>query len=133
MEQKLTAKEIKLKKSKLIARLALAAKQAKDIGGKPFIFHFLTTLRCNCDCESCFWKDNSAKNELTLEEIKRIYLEAKEEGFLMSILWGGEPTLRKDIADIINCFLYETNKINFSFKVAAAPYFIRKKINRTHN
>jgi len=112
MEQKLTAKEIKRKKSKLIARLALVAKQAKDIGGKPFIFHFLTTLRCNCDCESCFWKDNSAKNELTLEEIKRIYLEAKEEGFLMSILWGGEPTLRKDIADIIN---FAKNEANFAF------------------
>ena len=58
LEQKITAKEIKRKKSKLFARLALAAKQAKDIGGKPFIFHFLTTLRCNCYCESCFLKDN---------------------------------------------------------------------------
>jgi MoaA/NifB/PqqE/SkfB family radical SAM enzyme len=101
MEQKQTAKDIKRQKSKLIARLALAAKKAKDMGGKPFIFHFLTTLRCNCDCETCFWKDNSVKNELTLDEIKRIYLEAKEEGFLISILWGGEPTVRKDIANII--------------------------------
>ena len=112
LEQKITAKEIKRKKSKLFARLALAAKQAKDIGGKPFIFHFLTTLRCNCDCESCFWKDNSAKNELTLEEIKRIYLEAKEEGFLVSVLWGGEPTLRKDITDIIK---FAKREANFAF------------------
>ena len=88
MEKNLTIKEIKRRKSKLFAKLAIAAKEAKDSGGKPFIFHFLTTLRCNCNCESCFWKDNSVKNELTLEEIKRIYLEAKEEGFLISILWG---------------------------------------------
>ncbi|MFX0004594.1 MAG: radical SAM/SPASM domain-containing protein [Candidatus Hermodarchaeota archaeon] len=107
MEQNLSIKEIKRRKSKLIARLALAAKNAKDLGGKPFIFHFLTTLRCNCDCESCFWKDNSVKNELSLEEIKRIYLEAKEEGFLISILWGGEPTLRKDIAKIIKFAKHE--------------------------
>ncbi|MFX1391172.1 MAG: radical SAM protein [Promethearchaeota archaeon] len=112
MEQKLSAKEIKHQKSKLIARLALAAKKAKDAGGKPFIFHFLTTLKCNCECESCFWKDNSVKNELTLEEIKRIYLEAKEEGFLISILWGGEPTVRKDITDIIK---FAKNKANFAF------------------
>jgi MoaA/NifB/PqqE/SkfB family radical SAM enzyme len=109
MEQKLSAKEIKLQKSKLITRLALAAKKAKDVGGKPFIFHFLTTLKCNCDCESCLWKDNSVKNELSLEEIKRIYLEAKEEGFLISILWGGEPTIRKDITDIIKFAKHEAN------------------------
>lgn len=112
MERKLTAKDIKIQKSKLIAKLALAAKQAKDHGGKPFIFHFLTTLRCNCDCESCFWKDNSVKNELTLEEIKRIYLEAKEEGFLITILWGGEPTIRKDITDIIR---FAKHQANFAF------------------
>jgi len=127
MEQKLTAKEIKRKKSKLFARLALAAKQAKDFGGKPFIFHFLTTLRCNCDCESCFWKDNSAKNELTLEEIKRIYLEAKEEGFLISILWGGEPTLRKDITDIIK---FAKHEANFAFiGMVTNGFLIPKRIS----
>ena len=131
MEQKLTAKEIKRKKSKLIARLALAAKQAKDVGGKPFIFHFLTTLRCNCDCESCFWKDNSVKNELISEEIKRIYLEAKEEGFLGSILWGGEPTLRKDIAEIIKFAKY---KANFAFiGMVTNGFLIPKRISEFGN
>ncbi len=62
MEQKKTDKELIRQKNKLFARLAIAAKKAKDSGGKPFIFHFLTTLRCNCDCESCLWKDNSVKN-----------------------------------------------------------------------
>jgi len=127
MEQKLTAKEIKRKKSKLIARLALAAKQAKDVGGKPFIFHFLTTLRCNCDCESCFWKDNSVKNELTLDEIKRAYLEAKEEGFFISILWGGEPTLRKDITNIIK---FAKHEANFAFiGIMTNGFLIPKRIS----
>ncbi|MFX0178174.1 MAG: radical SAM/SPASM domain-containing protein [Candidatus Hodarchaeota archaeon] len=127
MEQKLTAKEIKRKKSKLIARLALAARQAKDVGGKPFIFHFLTTLRCNCDCESCFWKDNSAKNELTLEEIKPIYLEAKEAGFFISILWGGEPTLRKDITEIIK---FAKHEANFAFiGIVTNGFLIPKRIS----
>ena len=112
MKKDLTPKEIKLYKSQQIARLAVAAKQAKDSGGKPFIFHFLTTLKCNCNCESCFWKDNAVKNELTLEEIKRIYLEAKDSGFLLSILWGGEPTLRKDITEIIK---FAKNEANFAF------------------
>ncbi|NVM31946.1 MAG: radical SAM protein [Candidatus Helarchaeota archaeon] len=105
----LPAKEIKRRKAQKIARLAVAAKKAKDSGGKPFAFILAATLRCNCDCESCLWKDNSPKNELTFEEIKRIYLEAKDEGFLMTFLWGGEPTLRKDIADIIKFGKHDAN------------------------
>ncbi|MFX1532446.1 MAG: radical SAM/SPASM domain-containing protein [Promethearchaeota archaeon] len=109
MTQKMTNNDVKRQKSKLFTKLAFAVKQAKESGGKPFIFHFLSTLRCNCNCESCFWKDNTVKNELTLEEIKRIYLEAQEAGFLISILWGGEPTLRKDIAEIIKFAKYQAN------------------------
>jgi hypothetical protein len=32
-----------------------------------------------------------------------------------------------NIADIVNCFLYRTDKIDFSFKEAAALYFIKEK------
>ena len=32
-----------------------------------------------------------------------------------------------NIADIVNCFLYGTDKIDFLFKEAASPYFIKKK------
>jgi len=131
MEQKITAKEIKQHKSKLFARLALAAKKAKESGGRPFIFHFLTTLHCNCDCESCLWKDNSVKNELTLKEIKRIYLEAKEEGFLITLLWGGEPTLRKDITDIIQ---FAKHEANFAFiGMVTNGFLIPKRISEFGN
>ncbi len=101
MEQERIKKQIKRKKKKQIAELALAAKAAKENNGKPFIFHFLTTLKCNCECETCLWKNNAKKDELNLEEIKRIYSQAKEEGFVVTILWGGEPLIRKDITEII--------------------------------
>ncbi|MFX0106373.1 MAG: radical SAM/SPASM domain-containing protein [Candidatus Hodarchaeota archaeon] len=131
MKQKITLKKIKQQKSRIFAKLAIAAKRAKDSGGKPFIFHFLTTLRCNCECESCFWKDNSAQNELTLEEIKRIYLEAKEEGFLISILWGGEPTLRKDITDIIK---FAKHEADFDFiGMVTNGFLIPKRISEFGN
>lgn len=99
---KLTQKEINRYKKEYIGRLAVAAKLAKDRGDRPFIFHFLTTLKCNCECESCLWKDNTAKGELSSDEIKRMYLEAKDAGFIMTVLWGGEPTLRKDLSEIIH-------------------------------
>ncbi len=127
MTERITNKDIKQQKSKLFAKLAIAAKQAKDSGGKPFVFHFLTTLRCNCNCDSCFWKDNSVKNELTLEEIKRIYLEAKKEGFFISILWGGEPTLRKDITDIIK---FAKHEAKFAFiGMVTNGFLIPKRIS----
>lgn len=127
MKKKLTPKEIKQHKSRQISRLIVAAKKAKDRGGKPFIFHFLTTLKCNCDCETCFWKDNSVKNELSFEEIKRIYLEAKNAGFLLSILWGGEPTLRKDITEIIR---FAKKDANFAYiGMVTNGYLLPKRIH----
>jgi MoaA/NifB/PqqE/SkfB family radical SAM enzyme len=131
MKQKTMNENFSTQKNKLFARLALAAKQAKDSGGKPFVFHFLTTLKCNCDCETCLWKDNSIKNELSLEEIKRIYLEAKEEGFFISILWGGEPTLRRDISDIIQ---FAKHEANFAFiGMVTNGYLIPKRIDEFGN
>jgi len=109
VKPKLTERQIKQHKNKILGRLAMAAKQAKDSGGKPFILNFSTTLKCNCNCESCLWKDNSATNEMTAEEIKRIHMEAKDEGFQLTILWGGEPTLRRDLADIIKFIKTEAN------------------------
>ena len=127
MNQKVTSKESSQQKNKLFAKLALAAKKAKDGGGKPFIFHFLTTLRCNCDCESCLWKDNSVRNELSFDEIKRIYLEAREAGFFITLFWGGEPTLRRDITEIIK---FAKHEANFAFiGMVTNGYLIPKRIS----
>ncbi|MFX1456077.1 MAG: radical SAM/SPASM domain-containing protein [Promethearchaeota archaeon] len=112
MKQKPFKIDITQHKNELFSKLVVAAKEAKRRGGKPFIFHFLSTLRCNCDCESCLWKNNSAKDELSLNEIKRIYNEAKEAGFFITLLWGGEPTLRRDITDIIK---YAKHEADFAF------------------
>ncbi|MHA2399798.1 MAG: radical SAM protein [Promethearchaeota archaeon] len=127
MKNKKASKEVSLAKKRLIARLAIAAKSAKERGGKPFIFHFLTTLRCNCECESCLWRDNSVKNELSLEEIKRIYLEAREAGFFITLLWGGEPTLRRDITEIIK---FAKHQANFDFVgMVTNGYLISERIS----
>ena len=131
MENKLTPKEINRYKKQYIGKLAIAAKKARESGDKPFIFHFLTTLRCNCDCESCLWKDNTAKGELSLDEIKRIYLEAKDAGFIMTVLWGGEPTLRKDLSDIIKFIKYEAE---FAFiGMVTNGFLIPKQIHKYGN
>ena len=76
----------------------------------PEYVTFFVTNRCNCRCKHCFfWKElNKTKDELTLEEIRRI---SKSMGrFSVLSLTGGEPFLRKDLFEIIKAF-YANNKI----------------------
>lgn len=67
---------------------------------RPFTFSHMVTNVCNCDCEFCFWKYHIQEDELTLPEIQKLYAQAKKEGFMNSILWGGEPLLRQDFTEI---------------------------------
>lgn len=67
---------------------------------KPFIFSLMVTSKCNCNCDFCFWKHHKDNDDMPLEEIQRLMREARNEGFVDSILWGGEPLLRQDFAEI---------------------------------
>lgn len=67
---------------------------------RPFTFSHMVTSKCNCNCSFCFWKHHKDNEDLTLPEIQRIYSEAKKEGYMNSILWGGEPLLRQDFTEI---------------------------------
>lgn len=68
---------------------------------RPFTFSHMVTSKCNCNCSFCFWKYHKDNEDLTLAEIKRIYSEAKKEGYMNTILWGGEPLLRDDFTEIV--------------------------------
>lgn len=64
------------------------------------------TVRCNLRCAHCYvavpeWQDR--RQELTYEEITRIFDEIAEEGCLFLLLTGGEPLVRRDFADIYTC------------------------------
>lgn len=67
--------------------------------GSIILCHLITG-HCNCKCDSCLWRDNTT-NDLTLDEIKKLYRDAKELGFVMNFMWGGEPLIRKDFGEIV--------------------------------
>jgi len=70
---------------------------------------FFVTSKCNLRCKTCFnWQSLGVGNELTLDEIKKIS-EAMPE-FDDIVFSGGEPFLRKDLADIVGLFV-KNNKI----------------------
>jgi MoaA/NifB/PqqE/SkfB family radical SAM enzyme len=61
------------------------------------------TYRCNVQCEFCFLKDSvlyQKRDELTAAEIARLAQQARPYGASF-FLTGGEPLLRRDLAEIV--------------------------------
>jgi len=74
------------------------------------------TARCNLLCKHCFYIEEilNAKNkkELSLEEYEQI---ARNMGSLMNVsITGGEPFIRKDLADIILVFRKHARTLFFN-------------------
>ncbi len=77
--------------------------------GAPFkrhrgVLQVTVTNRCQCACPHCGVRDiNRAPHgrELSLAEIDRILRDAAAAGFGIIDIYGGEPTLRDDLVDIV--------------------------------
>lgn len=74
----------------------------------PSYFVFFVTSNCNANCKMCFYTQNMeanhSKNELTLEEYRKIAGHIPHINILG--ISGGEPFLRKDLKDVV-CTLYD--------------------------
>src|SRR5262249_52178101 len=65
---------------------------------------FFVTSHCNATCETCFyWDELNRQGDLSWEEIVRL----SENTPPFTDLWfsGGEPTLRKELPEIIDLFV----------------------------
>ncbi len=64
------------------------------------------TYRCNNNCRHCWCIDDEHKErvneELSVDTIKRIVLEARQVGCQHWYISGGEPMLRKDFSEILD-------------------------------
>jgi len=73
---------------------------------KPIFFGIHLKPVCNFRCKKCFIGDMSnlkIRENLSLKEIKRIILSAKENGFkVLGITGAGEPTLDKKIKTVVS-------------------------------
>lgn len=89
---------------------------------KPFVFSLMVTSKCNCNCDFCFWKYHKENDDMPLDEIQRLIREAKQEGFVDSIFWGGEPLLRQDFTEICKT----SHDVGFYTKMATNGYFLQE-------
>lgn len=70
----------------------------------PFLIASITSS-CNLHCAGCYSRanhacsDEASVSQLTGEEWKKIFLEARDLGIGFILLAGGEPLLRKDVID----------------------------------
>jgi MoaA/NifB/PqqE/SkfB family radical SAM enzyme len=67
----------------------------------PFSLTFIVTMRCNSRCTMCnIWNTNE-REELSLDEVRRIFKENDFSPLSSLTLTGGEPTLRKDLPELL--------------------------------
>jgi len=71
----------------------------------PLYVQFYITARCNLVCEQCniIYAD-SAQREMDIKQINNVAENLAEIGLGMVLLIGGEPFIRKDIAEIVKAF-----------------------------
>jgi MoaA/NifB/PqqE/SkfB family radical SAM enzyme len=65
---------------------------------------FFVTSRCNATCDTCFyWEDLNRPGDLKWDEIVRLSESMPD----LTDLWfsGGEPTLRRELEDIVDLFV----------------------------
>ena len=89
---------------------------------KPLCFSLMVTAKCNCNCDFCFWKHKKENDEMPLEEIQRLLREAGELGYLDCILWGGEPLLRQDFAEMCKA----SHEAGMYTKIATNGWFLEE-------
>ncbi len=101
------------KETAFLLRFAQTVKNANAIREKyeenglhvpPFLISSITTS-CNLFCRGCYARANGIcgkplKPELSTEEWKSIFEDAKDMGVIFNILAGGEPLMRRDVISV---------------------------------
>ena len=66
---------------------------------RPVLVHFEVTLRCNARCNFCdYWKTDASERD---RELKSFADAARYFNPMVITFTGGEPTLRRDLEDVV--------------------------------
>ncbi len=88
----------------------LAARMARK--DQPVQVILFVTARCNLRCRMCFYWEPIAsadvRQELSLDELRKV--SQSMAPFPWLLIGGGEPVIRKDLADVVSLFV-EQNEV----------------------
>lgn len=105
--------------------------EVKPIGARldqPIGLTYLPTLSCNRFCKYCYANANYLKNEerIPLYRLVRIIDEASDLGVRTINISGGEPFLRQDLTEILECMLNKDIYPTVSTKTALSENIVRR-------
>lgn len=75
---------------------------ANIVQGKPLMAVYEINLKCNSKCTYCDLPLNQGRYELSRQQINDIFTGLYQEGLRYVFLQGGEPTLRKDLPEVMS-------------------------------
>ncbi|MFX1381360.1 MAG: radical SAM protein [Promethearchaeota archaeon] len=89
-------------KYKILRNLGLSyvKRILRVIKGPVFVSIFFTR-DCNLDCDYCVTSKNPKKSDLSITQWKNIITQLYNQGCRFITIYGGEPTLRQDLGDLI--------------------------------
>jgi MoaA/NifB/PqqE/SkfB family radical SAM enzyme len=102
---------------------AMQARQAGD--GRPFIVGHFITNRCLCRCASCLWRDNDCE-DVPLDDLRRFYAQAGEQGFVATALSGGEPFMRRDLGEVVR---FVKQEAGLSILVFNTGWYLKQRLD----
>ena len=68
---------------------------------KPIFAIFEACLRCNSACQYCDLPLNQKRYEMSRNQIREVFSSLYEDGLRFVLVQGGEPLVRRDIAEIL--------------------------------
>jgi len=109
----------------------------EPISNKIEAVNFAVTYKCNSRCKNCnIWKKyhehpEKVNQELTLNEIKKIFSSKYLKDLKRIQFTGGEPFLRDDFVDLFSFFIKKYPNIHIGMPTNSVdPKLILKKLNK---
>jgi len=98
------------------------------LGRRPplYLIHALTA-RCNARCGFCAWNPDfyDPRDQLSTEAIMQLYRDARQAGFVGLSIWGGEPLLHRDFADLVR----HASQLGLATSMVTNGYLLDRKLD----
>jgi len=93
---------MKSNKPKILGSLGMSyLKRILKLSNGPVFVSLFFTRKCNYNCSYCNSNKNQNKVDLSLDQWKNIINQIYYEGCRFITIYGGEPTLRSDLGELI--------------------------------